>query len=395
MKALARMRERMRGLCPSIFECSSVPAGFWKIDELDRRAFLIYLSVMAFQWLLTLSSGDLYSPFAYWDGPNYVYAAKTMYDIPKDNPWSTAFRYPRYYFACHLPGFPLVIRFFSFLTFNCYWIGDILAIIFCSCLSIYMFRRLLIAYKCVKDPSFTTLLYVVFPIRYIIYKAVGASEPLFLSYCYGALLFFKLNMKIPMLCFLWGATMTRIEGLSIVGTIGLCYLFKLDILGALWTSLAFLCPVAIAFMHKKKFGSYKAYFMFNSGLIRFPPFYMLLEDSKYEQSVPNLTGSLYMQMIMLIGCLILAVEALPLSIFSIVYLIYNSMLFHIDTYRYALPGYVLCLLIGFDSIWSHEHFRAAVPFLGVVYSLYVISYSTGQITSNRAGTDFLKDVMNK
>ena len=384
----------LRKRAPSLFEACDEFDGLWQPDKFDYAVWGVHVGLVAIQWLFTLVSGDLLSPLAYWDGPNYVYVAKTMYDIPEDNPWTRAFNYPRYYFACHLPGFPLVIKLFSMIFFNCYWIGDVVAILFCSCLSLYVFRRMLIVYNCVSEPLWTTMMMCVFPIRYLVYSAVGASEPLFLSCCYGAMTFYKLGKKVPMLLCLWGATITRIEGLSIVGTIGLCYALQIDILGCLWTMLGFLAPAALVLMHKQKFGSYKAYFMFNQNLIQFPPFHMLIHGSKYDSSVPNLMGCMYMYGIMLIGVLILCQVAVPMAIFATVYLIYDSMLFHIDVYRYALPGYILCILIGFDCIWSQAQFKLATPIIGVIYSFHVFGYSTGQMVSNRAWRELLVEVMN-
>lgn len=45
-----------------------------------------------------------------WGGPNDLYAGATLYDIRPYNPWTPHFRFPESYFACHLPGDPLVIR---------------------------------------------------------------------------------------------------------------------------------------------------------------------------------------------------------------------------------------------------------------------------------------------
>ena len=392
MRLLQRYRAKLSSVAPSLFEVEE-PKNLWRPDFIDGIAWSIHLTVVAVQWILSFSGGDVLAPYAYWDGPNYIYAAKTMYNIPDDNPWTVHFSYPTYYFACHFPGFPLVVRLFSMIFFNCYWIGYVVAIFFCSCLSFYMFRRMLIVYGCVHDPRWTTLVLCLFPIRYFLYSAVGASEPLYISFCYGAMTFYRIGRKVPMLLCLWGATVTRIEGLSIVGTIGLCYGLRLEILNGLWTSLGFLGPAAVAVMHKQKFGTYRAYFMFNNNLLQFPPFYRLIIDSKYESHVPTLMGAMHLYWIMIAGALILYQQAVPLAIFSTVYLIYSSCLFHIDVHRYSLPGYILCLLVGFDCIWAHPHFKLAAPILGIVYIVYTTGYSAGQMVTNRAWKEFVFDVM--
>ena len=370
-----------------------IPENLWRIDKFDFQIFGAYISSYFIIWVLTSLNGDIYSPLAYWDGPNYVYAAKTLYNIPKDNPWYYAFRYPQYYFACHLPGFPLVIKFFSIIALNSYWIGDVLAIVFCTCLSIFVFRRLLIAYNCVNNPKWTTLLYLFLPIRMSLYRYVGASEPLFTACCYGALIFYKCNQKTLMLISLCYACLTRIEGLSIVGTIGLCYLLQFDILGCIVTSLTFCVHAGLLLFHKAKFGSYYAYFQFNSGLIQLSPFSQFFYNIKYIDRIPYLFPIYSTELLMFFGILIMAEKSLPFSIFSTVYLLYTSMLQHMDTYRYSLPGNILCLLIGFDGIWSHRSFKIFYYIPLVFYILSMLGYSIGQICTNRAPTYFLADVM--
>ncbi|OHT02604.1 hypothetical protein TRFO_07016 [Tritrichomonas foetus] len=366
----------------------------WKIDKIDQFSFSIYLIMLLISWIFTFLNGDFISPLAYWDGPNYVYVAKTLYNIPENNPWKREFNYPAYYFACHLPGFPIIIKLFAFLTFNCYWLGDIIAIIFCSFLSLYVFRRLLIVYDCVNDPKWTCLIFLCIPLRNCLYRLVGASEPLFISLCYLALIFYKIDKKLFMLLSLIGACFTRIEGLAIVGTIGLCYLLRLDFIGAIITSLSFSVHIFLLYLHQIKFGTYKAYFIFNQGLIKFKPFYALIENSKNFQSIQYLFPILHLHVLMIFGCLVLFATSIPLAIFSTVYLIYNSMLFHIDVYRYALPGYILCILVGFDAIWSHPTFKKYFYIPLFFYLLSSIGYFIGQICTNRSSAEFLYDVMN-
>lgn len=365
----------------------------WIIDKFDLFVFSVHFSVFLLFWLITLISGEFFIPLEYWDGPNYVYVAKTLYNIPSNNPWSQHFHYPKYYFACHLPGFPLVIRFFAFITFNSYWFGDILAIIFCSSLSIYSFRRLLTVFDCVEDPKWTTILYLCIPIRNVLYHCVGASEPLFLSYCYLSFIFYKINKRFLMLLALCGACMTRIEGLAIVGTIGLCYLLRFDILGGLITSLSLSIYAALLYIHQKMFGTYKAYFKFNYGLIRLQPFYAFHDYSKKLELIPHLNSILMLDFVMLGGTLILYTISIPMAIFATVYLIYSSMLVHDDVYRYILPGYILALLIGYDSIWSNPVFKKYSYFPLIFYAIIMSEYSLCHLISNCSTYEFLLEVM--
>lgn len=383
-------------LLDCFFEDDSSKNGksLWKLDKFDYIYFVIYLITFFFIWICSSFARDFYSLLSYWDGPNYVYAAKTFYDIPNDNPWGKYFKFPKYYFACHLPGFPIVIKIFAILLFGNYWVGDVLAILSTSLLSIYLFRRLLLVYNCVKYIRWTTLLFLFLPIRMVIYRNVGASEPLYISFIFLSLIFYKLNKKMYMIFAMWGASFTRIEGLSIVGTIGLCYLLKFDILSAIFTSLGFLGFIFILLFHQYKFGDFTAYFKFNQGgqgLLNYP-FSNIINNS---YSTINRYKFLTQHLIMLIGLINIYNISLPFSIFSTIYFIYSTSLNHMDVYRYSLPGYILCLLVGLDVIWSSSLFKKHFLSISLFYLFALFFYSIGQITTNICGHNFLNEVMNQ
>ncbi|OHS98308.1 hypothetical protein TRFO_35283 [Tritrichomonas foetus] len=382
---------------PSLYLNKEPIHNLWKItkDDIDLSFYMII--VIFITWVLSLAGGSFLTILAYWDGPNYVFAARTLYNISNDNPWTREFQYQPSYFACHFPGFPLVIRFFSTIFFNCYWLGDLCAIVFCSLASLYAFRRLLIVYNAVVDPKWTAFLYIFIPIRFLIYRSVGASEPLFCFYCYMALICYKTDHLMMMLFALIGACITRIEGLSIVGTIGLCYLLKLDLFRAIFTAISFLATGLVFLMHKYRFGDIYAYFKFNMEgmrLIRFPPFYLILNDSKNFKELVNIYPTLYLHFVFLLGLIVVFHVSLPLAIFSTVYFLYNTLLNHIDRYRYALPGYTLTLLIGFDCLWSHPKFKNNFLIFAYFYIFIAILYCIGNICTNRSSDEFILEVLN-
>ena len=147
-------------------------------------------------------------------------------------------------------------------------------------------------------------------------------------------------------------------------------------------------------IHKQKFGTYKAYFKFNSGLIKLKPFYGLFEYSKKIELISRLNSIILLDFAMLGGTLILYTVAPPMGIFSTVYLLYSSMLVHDDVYRYILPGYVLAILIGFDDIWSNHIFKKFSLFFFAIYFVLMCEYALCHLTSNRSTFEFLKEVMN-
>lgn len=379
---------------PGLDALETVPKNLWKPDWDDFEICKYVILSNMFICVLSLASGSLFGPLAYWDGPMYVYVARTLYNIPYSGPDSHLFKRPPHYFACHLPGYPLLIRILSMICFKQYWLGELLSIFVGAILVTYVFRRLLIVYDCVQDPVFTTKISLIIPLRFCLYKGVGASEPLYISYCYLALIFFKTDQLILMLLSIWGACITRIEGLSIVGTIGLCYLLKLDIFRAAFTGLGFLATTGIAYLHHVKFGNYKAYIDYNSGvqeLIKYP-FHHLFDIFQLEQQPFKSHLLMYLFVPFLAGTLLLFTISVPFGIFSTVYIIYYSSLEHQDLARYCLPGFLLAILIGFDSIIGSAIFKTRLEIMRIPVFFIAALYFVTNLGSNRAEDKFFMKI---
>ena len=380
-----------RKIFPGLYKIDSLPENFWKFDIHDWELLKTLAKIEVVIYILSLLTGSFFGVLAYWDGPMFVYVARTFYNIPREGPDSHLFKRPPEYFTCHFPGYPIIIRIFSTIVFNRYWLGLLLSIIFGAVLVTYLFRRLLIVYDCVQDPNFTTYISLYFPLRFVLYKAVGACEPLYMSYCFLAFIFFKTDQIFFLLLSLWGACLTRIEGLSIVGTIGLSYLLRLDIPRALFTGLGFLATPGLFYFYSLKFGIYTSYFEFNDHLLN--PFYYSLRVKATDYFfVLDPHTLLTVSAPMLAGTLVLYVTAVPMAIFSTVYLLFISFLNHEDIMRYSMPGYVLAVLIGFDSMITSPVLRLRLKIVAK-FLLVVQFYSyIGQMNINRANDLHFKKI---
>lgn len=346
-------------------------------------------------WIATKLTGGFLSIVSYWDGPNYLYAGITLYDIPRNNPWTLYFHYPQSYFACHLPGFPLLIRFCAFFTVGNYLYADCLAILLSGLLMCYSFRRVLIIYNCVSNPTYTTLLLSIFPMRLFIYHSVGASEPLYTSFVCFSLIFYKLDNFMPMIFSVWFACITRIEGMSVGATIGLCYLLRLDIVKALLMFSTFISTIGLLSLHRAMFNDVLAYIHFNQhsqGLITAHPLHELTRG-KRSSDVLYLHSFVDLYFLYFIGIIPIVIVAGPISIFASVHMLYVSLLNHMDIFRYSIPAAVFCLFIGYDKMWSDPKVKSALIIFGPFYLFYLLTYATGQIHSNRCSPQFLQSVL--
>src|SRR5262249_13111471 len=145
----------------------------------------------------------------YWDGPPYLYVAKTLYQVPEDHPF-VPYDLPRAYFANHLPLYPLLVRALTPLALGSYPAALLLATLATSVAAAVLFYELLVRWQLVASPLWTAPLFCVLPPRWVIYHAVGATEPLFFCCVFAA--FLALRAERPWLVLLasLAASLTRI-----------------------------------------------------------------------------------------------------------------------------------------------------------------------------------------
>jgi hypothetical protein len=372
------------------------PDSFWHLDADDAACFAAMLFSTLSVWGAAALTGPFGSVVCYWDGPNYVYAAITLYDVPQENPWTRHFQYQPSYFACHLPGFPLLIRLFAFFTVGNYYAADLLAILASGLLLAYAFRRVLLAYRCVLHPTFTTALLAFAPIRLVIYHSVGASEPLYIALVCLALVHYKLGRFTPMILCVWACCITRIEGMAVGAALGVCFLLRLRVADAARMFLTFLAPLAMMALHRAMFGNAMAYVRFNKdrqGLMGWPPFIEVVHGRARSTNAGYLHSFLDFYPFYVFGALLVIPVAGPVGIFACAHLAYVAMLRHMDLFRYALPAGVFCLMIGLDRLWAHRIGFSACVAIAPFYYAEMLAYATGQIHSNRCWPEFLAETL--
>ena len=371
------------------------PKSFWHLNSEDLRPIGLMLFSIVAIWVFCAIFSTPTAPMDYWDGPNYLYAAITLYNIPKNNPWTIYFSYPQSYFACHLPGYPILIRIISTFVFNCFQFGYIITIILVPLLFVYVFRRLLIIYKCVKDPTWSATLLAIFPIRFVIYHSTGASEPLFMLLIALGMIFFKIEKPLQLCLCICGCCITRVEGIIVWGTFGLCYLLRFDIKKAFYVGCCLISFGLLILFHYIKFGEYDAYLKFNQGQQRIISrrfFDEMRFSPKWGWSPLQFESIIPLYIPFFFGIFLCYTNHLPYAILGTAYFIFISILNHLDIYRYALPGFLPTLIIGFDSLFSSKQFRIMSPIIISLILSFEVFYATNQINCNRAPDFFMADV---
>ena len=153
---------------------------------LSLAALLINFAI----WLPFLISPnrDINTLFKNYDGPNYLIIAKSWYNkafIASHFSMPT----PLEYYPAHLPGYPLTISLLNlfFKGPTAMLVSTLLATIL-STLTFYLF---LYKFKLSENPFWLSLVFLVFPARWVTVKAVGSPEPLFIFAIIASVYFFK------------------------------------------------------------------------------------------------------------------------------------------------------------------------------------------------------------
>lgn len=126
--------------------------------------------------------------FANYDGPNYMVIAKCAYNkdcIAKN----FSLPMPLEYYPAHLPGYPLLIKYFSFFTTTpkAMLIATLLGSILFTLVSYYFYK---LFFK-EKTSFWLAFISIFFPARLFVLRLVGAPEVWFLSFILLSIIFFK------------------------------------------------------------------------------------------------------------------------------------------------------------------------------------------------------------
>ena len=332
--------------------------------------------------MMLLSSAIVYFPFRhdfsalyrYWDGPLYIYLAKTVYQIPAGHPF-VAYGLPQIYFASHLPLYPLLIRLFTIFTFGDYPAAMLLVTLVSSIVAAVLFFRLLETQRLVVSPLWTSMLFCFFPPRWLIYHSVGATEPLFLCFVFAAFLAYYRQRLFILILAIVGASLTRIVGVLLIPAFFFAYLHRKELQKAFMIPLAGLGLIALFCFYYLRFGDFFAYFRWNGGqhpifqLNAFKIFRLYSLNSNFHST------ELYWWTYILYALGTLALwKKKELFIFSLLFFLFNVCIFHLDLSRYMLPLAPFALLVAFDPVLHLRSARWILPLVLYLDYLYVWGY---------------------
>lgn len=350
--------------------------------------------------------------FKNYDGPNYLIVAKSWYDktfIAKHFSLSV----PLEYYPAHLPGYPLTIALFNFI-FRGPW-AMLISTQIATILTTIAFYFFIYKFKLSENPLWLTLVFLVFPARWVVVKAVGSPEPLFILAIISSLYFFKsafdsagnnLISKKKSVIFdlllagIFGAIaqVTKSPGillfLSYLGYLGYLSLTKKKKIGeAVKLSLPlFLIPLsalAVFFFYKSRTGDFLAYFHSGDNFhLVFPPYQGFLPERSWLGTIWN-EDMIWQYLLGAISVvLLLKQKYYDLASFAGIFFIATLFVAHRDLARYSLP-LMPFTLISLDKFIQKKEFKIALLIILPAIYLYAINFIGGNIAPVADWTPYL------
>ena len=358
--------------------------------KLKKELLLIILASFLVTFLVWLPfllgfNGGIFTLFKNYDGPNYLVIAKSWYNKEFI---SSHFSLPTpvEYYPAHLPAYPLTISFF-----NLFFRGPTAMLnstLFFTVLCAISFYLLVYKFKLSENPLWLSLVFLVFPARWVVVKAVGSPEPLFIFAILASLYFFKSEKWLLAGIFGVLAQITKSPGillfLSYLGYLGyLGFLGRRKIREIIKSSFPlFLIPLsvlAVFWFYKIRTGDFWAYFHSGDNFhLVFPPFQSFAQNRSWlgdfwrEDMVwQYLLGALTV-------ILLIKQKLYDLASFAGVFFTVTLFVTHRDLARYSLP-LVPFSLIAFDKFIQKKEFKIALLIILPAIYLYTVNFITGNI----------------
>lgn len=348
----------------------------WRLPALSLRVqavLLVVASLLPTLLLYAQQRSDFSAVLRYWDGPNYLEVAKTLYDVPEAHPFVEAETTPAY-FACHLPLYPLLIRLFAPLLG--YGAAMLFVTIASAALATLVFWRLLTELRCVQSPWLSALVFTVLPVRWIIYKSVGATEALFLLCVFSSLLAYQRNRFGLALLLAGCCTLTRIVGvlMAVIYAVDLVRTGRWRLVP--WLALVGLPLLATFTFYHFQYGDFWAYLSWNNHLLSATPMSLF---GVFEGYTPH-SNELMFMLYAVYGLGVALLWGQPLLFtYAAVYYVFTLFVQHDDVSRYFLSMAHVALIVGYDRIISSRQFKLLAPALlplGLAYTSTLIPANT-------------------
>lgn len=345
-------------------------------------------------WGIPLPSEGMATIVANYDGPMFLVVAKTLYN--PDLVGNFAFPLPNEYYPAHFPLFPLLVR--TFAPVFGYPYAMLLVTLVSSLLAIYFFKKFIATIVKGEDVAWMTLVFALFPARWLIVRSVGSSEPLFVAGVIASVHYFR--QKKYLLAGIWGAiaTVTKSPGILLFASYGAIFVVRLiqHIAASslpknsnqkvfkpftyLPLTLIPLALVGVFYFYKIQTGDFLAYFHSGDNIHLFFPPFQIFNYSQPWVGTFWLEEVLFIYLLGALGVMrLIKKNQVTLAWFTGIFFISLIFVSHRDLLRYALP-IIPFLLAGFADVITKKEFKFAFYLLLIPIYLYSLVYISQNVT---------------
>jgi hypothetical protein len=343
-------------------------------------------------WNIPLPTRGLETVVANYDGPLYIVVAKTFYNLSQIGQ-TYQFPLPNEYYAAHFPLFPLLIRLLAGII-KTYPYSMLAITVISSFIALYFFNRLAKEFVGSESALWLTVIFSVFPARWLIVRSIGSPEPLFIGSIIASLFYFR-NKKY-WLSALWGvvATLTKSPGILLFVAYFLSMIIpKLKTLVTHkfnnWLKTIeikkypiILIPIALLsvfLLYQLKFNDFFAYFHSGDNIhLMFPPFQIFNFTAPWVGTF-WLEEVIFIYLFGALGVLRLFKMKEPvLGWFAGVFFATTLFVAHRDLMRYSLPLAPI-LLIAFKDLLVKKEFQIAFIIIIIPIYLFSLAFISGNV----------------
>lgn len=337
-------------------------------------------------WGIPLTKDGMATIVANYDGPLYIVVSKTLYNPELVGNFS--FDLPSEYYAAHFPLFPLLIKAFSFIFGFPY--SMLFVTVLSSILATYFFYLLVCDTVGKNNALWMTLVFSIFPARWLIVRSVGSPEPLFLATIIASVYFLRRKNYLVAGIFGFLAQATKSPGILLfiafflalfvpdfkrMATTASGKFFKwAELKKYLAISFIPIGLLSVFLLYKFQFNNFLAYFRSGDNIHLFFPPFQIFDYSASWVGTFWLEEIIFVYLFGLLGLSAL-IRKKETVLAWVVGIFFVSILFvsHRDLIRYSLP-IVPFLFIAFADTINRKEFRLIFLILAIPIYLFSLAY---------------------
>ena len=334
-----------------------------------------------------------------FDSLNYIIVAKTWY-----NPQKIAALFPNTlspnYFPAHFPAYPALIWLTAQIPIVDFPHASVIVTLIASITAVIAFYYLsTLILKNKKKALILSLLFTLFPTRWLVVKNVPSPEPLFITFIITSIYFFckRKYTKSALLAIL--CQIVKSPGILLAGSLGLAAIVKIyqektspkKAAKKFWPILITpLGLITVFYFYKLTTGDFFAYFKTGNNIHLFwPPFQVFNFQGEWTQTI--WLEDVYLNY--LLGAIFLLIlwrkyKANILFLFPAVFYLSTCFIAHRDISRYLLPA-VPFLLLGGEKNLTNKRFLIPLLLLLPALYLYAINFISFNIMPLSDWTPYL------